>query len=209
MLERGGELVGLFHAGAGRPAADHHHDIALLNLFPLDGLYCLRFRDKHPHPAGVAVHAIVIHHRRIDRRGLDHRPFRRDVARREADRRGEPFRFCLLRRQDHVIRIHAVLLAQALTEARPALGRLPPVEVLADRLPGHGHGIQVQQTELAQVEHHLRHAAREERAHGRVIVRAVGQHAHQARYPAVNASPVLNVRNSAARRVGDGRNVQQ
>ena len=209
MLQRGGELVGLFHAGAGRPAADHHHDIALLDLFPLDGLDSLRFRDKHPRPAGVAVNAIFTDDRRVDRRGLDHRAFRRDVARREADRRGQPFRFCLLRRQDHVIRIHAVLLAQALAEARPALGRLPPVEVLAHRLAGHGHGVQVQKAKIAQVEHHLRHAAREERAHGRVIVRAVGQHADQARHPAVDARPVLYVRDRAARRVGDGRDVQQ
>ena len=209
MLQRGGKLVGLFHTGAGRAAADHHHDIALLNLFPLDGLNRLRFRDKHPRPAGVAVNAIVTHYRRINSRGLDHRTLRRDVARREADRRGQPFRFCLLRRQDHVIRIHAVLCAQALAEARPALGRLPPVEVLTYRLAGHGHGVQVQQPEIAQVEHHLRHAAGQERPYGRMVVRAVGQHAHQARHLTVDARPVFNIRNSAARRVGDGRNVQQ
>ncbi len=86
MLQRGGKLVGLFHAGAGRPAADHHHDIALLDLFPLDGLDRLRFRDKHPRPAGVAVNAIFTDDRRVDRRGLDYRAFRRDVARREANR---------------------------------------------------------------------------------------------------------------------------
>ena len=209
MLQRGGELVGLFHASAGRSTADHHHDIALLNLFPLDGLDRLRLRDKHSHPASVAVNAIFTHHRRVDRRGLDHRSFRRDVARREADRRGQPFRFCLLRRQDHVIRLHAVLLAQALAEALTALRALPPVEVLAHCLASDGHGVQMQQAEIAQVEHHLRHAAREEGAHGRVIVRAVGQHAYQARHPAVDARPVFNVRDRAARRVGDGRNVQQ
>ena len=208
MFERGGELVGLLHAGAGRSTADHHHDIALLNLFPLDGPDRLRLRDKHPHLAGVAVNAIFTDDRRVDRRGLDHRSFRRNVARREADRRGQPFRFCFFRRQDHVIRLHAVLLAQALAEARPALRALPPVEVLAHRLAGDGHGIQVQQAEIAQVEHHLRHAAREERTHGRVIVRAVGQHAHQARHPAVDARPVFNVRDRAARRGCDGRNVQ-
>ena len=209
MFERRGELVGLFHAGTGRPAADHHHDIALFNLFLLDGLNGLCFRDKHPRPARMTVNAIGTHHRRVNGRGLDHRSFRRDVARREADRRGQPSRFCLLRRQDHVIRIHAVLRLQALAEALTALGRLPPVEVLAHRLAGDCHGVQVQQAEIAQVEHYLRHAAREERAHGRMIVRAVGQHAHQSRHLTVNARPVFNVRNSAARRVGDGRNVQQ
>ena len=101
------------------------------------------------------------------------------------------------------------LFAQALAEALTALRALPPVEVLAHRLAGDGHGVQMQQAKIAQVEHHLRHATREEGAHGRVIVRAVGQHAYQARHPAVDARPVFNVRDRAARRVGDGWNVQQ
>ncbi len=65
---------------------------------------------------------------------------------------------CLLRREDHIIRIHAVLLAQALAERlrrsdachqsrfSPTVW---PVTVMAS----------VQQAEIAQVEHHLRHTA--------------------------------------------------
>ncbi len=209
MLERRGQLIGLFHPGAGRPAADHHHDVALFDLAAFDRLDRPGFRDKHPRPPGVTVHPVLTHDRWVDRRGLDHRSFRRDVTHREGHRGGQPPCFGAFRRQDHVVRIDAILLAQALPEAFAAHRGLPPVEVFPDGLPGHRHGIFVQQTQRAQMEHYFRHAAREEGPHRRVIIRPVGQNAHQPRHLTVDARPVIDVRNSAARRMGNGRDMQQ
>ena len=69
--------------------------------------------------------------------------------------------------------------------------------------------VQPQQPEVAQVQHHLGHAAGEEDAHGRVVDGAVRQHADDARHGAVDARPVLDRRAPQARGVGDRGDVQQ
>ena len=67
----------------------------------------------------------------------------------------------------------------------------------------------VEQAQPAQMQHHFRHAAREEHAHGRMMHRAVGQHIDEARHAAVDVDPVVHCRPRQARRVRDGGNVQQ
>ena len=61
--------------------------------------------------------------------------------------------------------VDAVPLAQELAEAAPPLRLLPPVQVLAERLPGDGEDARVEQAQAPQVQHHLRHAAGQEDPH--------------------------------------------
>ena len=67
----------------------------------------------------------------------------------------------------------------------------------------------LQQIQLPQMQHHLRHAAREKDAHGRMMNRAVRQHADQARHAAIDGNPVLDRRPFQSGGVRDGGNVQQ
>ena len=110
--------------------------------------------------------------------------------------------------QDHVVGVDAVRLAQALAQPPPALGALPPFERRAQRLAGGGARGEVEQTELAQMQHHLRHAAGQEDAHRRM--RAVGQGVHDARDAGVaRPSTRPGVGDGQAGGVGDGGQVQQ
>ncbi len=128
---------------------------------------------------------------------------------READGARHAHRARALRREDDLVGVDAVALDQQLAHARAALAALPLVEHVAERPPVHRLGVQAQQAEVAQPEHHLGHAAGEEDAHGRVVDGPVGQHADDPRHRAVDARPVLDGGPPQARGVGDRRHVQQ
>lgn len=81
-------MVGFFYVGVGRFVVDYYYDIVLYNFFSFDRFDRLRFRDKYSYSVGVVVYVIFVYYRRVDRRGFDYRIFRRDVVRREVDRRG-------------------------------------------------------------------------------------------------------------------------
>ena len=86
LLERGGDLVDLLHAGACRPAADEHHHIALRDTAVFDGLDGRSFGDEHPRRPRVPVHVVCAGQRGIDGRAFDDRSLGRKVAhRRERD----------------------------------------------------------------------------------------------------------------------------
>src|SRR5690606_29375518 len=91
VLERGGELVGLLHAGAGRAAACQPHDLpGPHRVLPLglDRADRVALGGEHARRAGMPIHVVRIDDRWIDGGGLDHRTVRRQVAAREHQRAG-------------------------------------------------------------------------------------------------------------------------
>jgi len=157
--------------------------------------------------AGLAIDTVGVDDRRVDRRALDDRALGREVAARERHRAGEAARAGALGIHHDVVGIHAVGRAEPLAQHRASLRLLPPVEHAAQALAAHGERLEVEETETAEVEHDLRHAAGEERAHGRM--RPVGQRVDEAGHLPVHADPVVDGGPPQAGRVGDGRQVQQ
>ena len=211
VFQRGGELVGLLHAGAGGAAAGQHHHVAGHHrtfALAFDGDDRLVLGREHARRAGVAVHIVVVDHGRVDRGGLDHRAIRRKVADREHQRRGEPRGTGRVRAHDHVGRIDAVQFAQAFAGDAACGAVFPPIEILADGAAADGGRVQVQQAHVAQMQHHLGHAAGHEHLHRGMVARAVGQRVDQARRGAVGGGPVGHGRRRQAGRVGDRRHVQ-
>ena len=85
--------------------------------------------------------------------------------------------------KDHVVGVDAVRLAQPLRAgARRRSERSHQSSMSPSGSPVAVRADEVEQAELAQVQHHLRDAAGQEHAHGRV--RAVGQRVHEARHAA-------------------------
>ena len=72
-----------------------------------------------------------------------------------------------------------------------------------------GEHVQAQQVQLAQVEHHLRHAPGQERLDRRMSLGSVGQDVDQAGHFGVDALPVGHRRARQARGMGDRRDVEQ
>ena len=112
-------------------------------------------------------------------------------------------------RQDHVVGVDPIQLAQAGAQLRAALAVLPQVQGFIEGAALHGAGLQAQQAQVAQVQHHLGHAAGQEDLHGGIAGGAVGQHVHQARHGAVDRRPIFHHRAAQPGGMGDGRNVQQ
>ena len=106
-----------------------------------------------------------------------------------------------LGRQDHVVGIDAVALAEPLPQGLRAAATSPTTRAPRPACsPADGQGVQVQQAQLAQVEHDLGHAAGQVDAERRMVDRPVGQHVDQARHAAVHLGPVVDASAAAARR---------
>ena len=101
------------------------------------------------------------------------------------------------------------MFPQNFPEPLAAFGFFPGVQIFPQRFSGHRQSVRVQQVQFPQMQHHLRHAAREEDAHGGMMNRAVGQHADQPRHAAIHGNPILNRRPFQSGGMGDGGNVQQ
>jgi len=110
LLERGGDLIDLLHAGAGRAAADEHKHVATRHIAALDGLDGPLFRDEDFGRAEMTIDLVLVNKRGIDGGALDDRSLWREVAHREADGGGEPVGVRAIGRHDHVVRIDAVAL---------------------------------------------------------------------------------------------------
>ena len=76
-------------------------------------------------------------------------------------------------------------------------------------MTGHGENVGVQQAQPAEMQHHFRHSAGEERADGRMIDGAVRQDADEARHTAVDVDPIVDGRSPKPSGVGDGGDVEQ
>ena len=178
---------------------------------PLDGARShRRLAREDTRRAGLAIDAVGIDHARIDRRALDDRAFRRQVAARKRDRAGQAALGGQFGRHDDVVGIDAVALAQHVAQALAPLASVShQSSTRAERAPADGHAVEIEQIQLAQMQHDLGHAAGQEHAHRRMSDRAVGQRIDQARHAAIDVDPVLDGRPPQAGGIGDGRNVQQ
>ena len=210
--QRRGDLEDLLHPRAHRPATDQDQDVAGPDRpvpLPLDGGDRLVLASEDPRRPGLAVDSVVIDHRRVDRGALDDRALGSQVTPREGHRAGESPLPRPGRAHDHVVRIDAVLFGQALAQSLPTLARPPTTP--RSRSSGSPMTVasrQVEQAQLAQVEHDLRHTARQERPDGRMIERPIRQDAHQARHPDVDLVPVVDGRPAQAGGERDGRHMQ-
>ena len=91
LLERGGDLINLLHAGAGRTPADQYKHVAARHIAALDGLDGRLFRDEDFGRAEMTIDLVLVNKRGIDGCALDDRALGREVAHREADGGRESF----------------------------------------------------------------------------------------------------------------------
>ncbi len=113
------------------------------------------------------------------------------------------------RGHDHVVGIDAVALVQHLAKHTPPVGLLPPRQRRFERFTGRGQRRQVKQTQLAEVQHDLGHAAGKKYLHGGVADGSVGQCIDEARRAAVHVFPIVNRGPSHPGGERDCRDVQQ
>ena len=114
-LQRRSNLIGLLHAGTKRPAARQYQDIARLNGVIYLSFHCGNcgaLAGKDTRPSRDAIHAIVVHHRRINRGRLDDRTLGAKIAHRKTDCTGHTLLAGLIGLQNHRIRVNPILLLQ-------------------------------------------------------------------------------------------------
>ena len=165
ILERGGDLVDLFHAGAHRAAAHEHEDVARVDLAALDGGDGGLLGEEDAGRARLAIDAVAPRRPGIDGGALDDRAVGREVAVGKVTVEVRPRRRAPSG-HDHVVGVDAVRSAEHAAQRGAAFGLLPPVEHVAERLAGDGQRRGVEQARAAQVQHHFGHAAGEEDLHG-------------------------------------------
>src|SRR5712691_3117642 len=127
MPERGGDLVDLLHPRAHRAAADEHHDVAGLEALgpaALDGGDGVALAGEHPRRPDLYIDTVGAHHAGVDRRALDDRAFRRQIAPRERHGTGEPAGAREPGIHDDFIGSHAVHGVEPLAQLAPATRRL-------------------------------------------------------------------------------------
>jgi hypothetical protein len=110
---------------------------------------------------------------------------------------------------DNIVRVDTILLHEAFAQLRPSLGRLPHLKIISQALACNRHAIEIQQSQSAQMQHNLRHAAGKKETHGWVICRPVWQHVDQSRHCQVNSVPVSYSWTSQYCSMGYGWNMQQ
>ena len=138
VTQRAGDLIGLFHAGAHRPAADQHEHVAgLRSRFALIAAIAARSdRNTFAGPvirytpsASTTDGSIAVL--------LMTDAFRREIALRETDR-GRQAAACVPRRATRSRRPDRRLrFLQLRAQARPSLGRFPRVELRIERVARH------------------------------------------------------------------------
>src|ERR1043166_149910 len=80
MLERGGQLVSFFHAGAHRSTAGQDQHVALGDASFLDCGNGVTFPGENTRGAFFAINAFRVYEAAIDGRAFNHRSFRREIA---------------------------------------------------------------------------------------------------------------------------------
>jgi len=110
---------------------------------------------------------------------------------------------------DDDVGVDVVARGQQVAQDAAAIGFLPPVDDAAERLAGDGETTFLQQSELAQVDHHLGDAAGQVDVGRGMPDGAVGQGVDQARHLAAKRGPVVDRGSANFRGVGDGGDVQE
>ena len=157
----------------------------------------------------MEVDAIGADHVGCDGGALHERALGGEVAAEKRDRAGEAAFAGARRRHDDLIGIDAVEFGEFRAEARAAFRGFPPREVFAEGATGDGAGVELEETGVAEVEHHLGHAAGEEDLHGGVVLRAIREDVDEARDGAVDARPVVDGGARQAGGVRDGGDVER
>ena len=189
------ELIGLLHARAHRPAADQHEHVAGVNASRLDRGDRRRLGDEDLGRAGEAIHAVGIDHRRIDRRALDHRAFRREVA----DRGNRPSTSARARppTSGDMITSSGSTPSRSREAAREARrgARTTPTRRAARRASCRSTVSTLVSSSPARRRCSITsgHAAGQEHLHGRMIARPVRQRVDEARHLPVDVGPVAAV----------------
>ena len=213
MFERGGQLIGLFHAAAHWPAPDDNQNITGLHLLvgasAFDRCHRGPFTGEDARRADLAIDAVGVDDTGVDRRTLDHRPFGAEVADREGDGAGQAAFAGGFGVHDHVIRVDAILRKENVAHPLTPFTALPFVEQTIQMAPMNGQRIKAQQPQFAQMEHYLRHAAGHKDLHRGVADRPIRQGINQPRHQGVDPLPVGNGGAGQASRIGDGRNMEQ
>jgi hypothetical protein len=204
-LQGGGNLVGLLHARSSRPEPGHDDDVAGPHRRlgeALDRRHRRRLGGEDARRSAVPVD-LVLHNRGIDRRRLDDRPPRGEVAHREDGGPREPATPRGVRVHDDLVGVDAVRFPEPLLHPPAPRARLPPVQAAVERLPGGGQHVAVNEPHPSQVEKHLRHPPRKEDANGRVVAGPVGQGVDEPGRRAAGPLPVGHRGRPQPRRVRD------
>ena len=208
-LQRAGDLVGLLHAGAHGADAGEDHDIAGDDRAGAERGDGGGFAGEDAGGAGLAIDAVGIDDRGIERGGFDDGAFGREIADGENHGAGEAAFAGHFGGHDDVVGVHAVTIEEDFAETRSPFALLPGVEILAEREAGRGERGAVEQAERAEVEHDLGHAAGEEGADGGVKARAVWEDIDEARGALVHGDPVGDRRAREPGGMGDGGDVEE
>ena len=209
MFQRARQLIRLLHARPHRSGSGEDENIPRRDATSADGRNRVRFAGENARRPLLAIHTVGAHDCGVDCRGLHHAALWREVPHRKNHRARQP---ALLRScgwQHHVVGIDSIQTPQQLAETRAPFAGRPRVEIFAERLSGNRLHRAVEQPEVAQMQHHLRHTAREEHPHRRMPHRTIRQRINQPRRRAIHLLPVRHHRPAQARCVGDGRDVQQ
>src|ERR1019366_8148229 len=113
MLEGGGDLINLLHAGSHGSSANQDDDLAGLDAvvaMTLDGVNGGAFGQEDAGRTELAIDAVGIDNARIDRGTLDDRAFRRQIAAGKRDRRSQTALTSKLRAHDDVIGMDAIFV---------------------------------------------------------------------------------------------------
>ena len=209
VLEGRGQLIGLLHAGAHGADSSQHQHITGPDMARLDGGDGIALAGEDLGRAFEFKDTVGREHRGIDGRAFNHRTLGGDVAAREGHRAGQAALAGQRRRQDHRIGIDTVQLLQPLAEHRPALGPRPRLEGVPKPIARGRERLEIEQAEIAQMQHHFGHTTRQERPHRGVMGGTIGHHAHQTGRAAVDGDPIVHRGPTQTSRMGDGRDVQE
>ncbi|MNI17235.1 hypothetical protein D3C73_706000 [compost metagenome] len=157
----------------------------------------------------MPVDPFTVQDRRIYGCRFDDRAFRSQIAGGEGHCGSKPLPLCLPGTHNDGIRINAIRLTQAGSHILPSLRGFPPVQVFSKRPACYRPHRIVNQSQPAQMQHHLRNTSSQKYPDRRMWNRTVRQHTDQARYPAIDGIPVLDGWNAQAGGMGDGRQMEQ
>ncbi len=141
VLQRRGDLVGFFHAGSHRSATGQDEHITRPNGsvgLSFDGRDGIRFCHENTSRPLFSVDAVRVDNVRVDGGRLHDGSVRANVSDREANRTGHTPSTCLVRRDNYLIWIDAVLLGKSPSQLFTPVARLPPLKDLFDGLTTDG-----------------------------------------------------------------------
>ena len=93
---------------------------------------------------------------------------------------------------DDDVWVDVIKLSEFFFEAGAAFGVFPPFEIFAKGLAGDGHGVEVEFSGFAEVEHDFGDAAGEEDLHGGEVSGSIGEVVDETGDVGIEATPVID-----------------